>query len=187
MGSHRQGDNEEEGSVLGLSNYSVALGGGCLHIQACVLGVCRAGSKLILRAQDGWHPPKFFGMGGSGSKSNDKSVAGIVDNSSKLSKDFAIIKLHGGTSALVAGVVAASVLFYVAYRLCTWKRAKMRVWGAWRGTTRGGWTRRRERARAGSREGFRRSSGLCSQLRGTLGLPMRSSARTASWRLGMAC
>ena len=33
--------------------------------------------------------------------------------------------LHGGTSALVAGVVATAVLFYVAYRLFTWKRARM--------------------------------------------------------------
>ena len=89
------------------------------------MGVCKAGPKLILRAQDGWHPPTLFGMGGSESKSTDKTVAGTVDNSTKFSKDFAIIKLHKGTSALVAGVVATAVLFYVAYRLFTWKRVKM--------------------------------------------------------------
>ena len=108
---------------MGPSNCSIALGGGRLHIQAGVLGVCRDGSKLILRAQVGWRP--FSDMGGSGSKSNDKSVAGIVDNSSKLSKDFAIIKLQGGTFALVAGVVAFAVLFYMAHRLYTWKRARV--------------------------------------------------------------
>ena len=80
---------------MGPSNCSVALGGSLLH------------------------------MGGGSSKSTDKSVAGIVDNSSKLSRDFAIIKLHGGTTALVAGMVATAVLFYVAYRLFNWKRARM--------------------------------------------------------------
>ena len=64
-------------------------------------------------------------MGGGGSKNNDKSVAGIVDNS-KLSKDFAIIKLHGGTSAMVAGVVASALLLYVAYKLFSWRKEKMR-------------------------------------------------------------
>ena len=122
-GLHRQGADEQKGSVLGLSIYSVVLGGGRLHIQASVLGVCEAGSKLILRAQDGWRP--FSNMGGGSSKNNDKSVAGIVDNSSKLSKDFTIIKLHGGTSAMVAGVVATALLLYVAYKLFAWRKAKM--------------------------------------------------------------
>ena len=64
-------------------------------------------------------------MGGSGSESTDNTVADTVDNSTNLSKDFAILKLHGGTSALVAGVAASLVLFYKAYRLFNWKRAKM--------------------------------------------------------------
>ena len=62
-------------------------------------------------------------MGGGGSKNTEKTVAGIVDNS-KLSKDFAIIKLHGGTSAMVAGVVASALLLYVAYKLFNWRKTK---------------------------------------------------------------
>ena len=124
-GTHRQGAEEKEGSDLGLSSHSVALGGSGLHIQACVLSGSEAGSKLILTAQNGWHAPAPFGMGGSGSKSTDNTVADTVDNSNNLSKDFAILHLHGGTSALIAGVTASVALFYVAYRLFNWKRAKM--------------------------------------------------------------
>ena len=86
-----------------------------------------ADSKLILTAQDGWHPP-IFGMGGSGSKSTEGVVADTVDYSTNLSKDFAVLLLHGGTSALVAGVAASAVLFYVAYRLFNWKREGRMVW-----------------------------------------------------------
>ena len=56
-------------------------------------------------------------MGGSGSKSTDNTVADTVDNSTNLSKDFAILHLHRGTYALIARVAASAVLFYVAYRL----------------------------------------------------------------------
>ena len=90
-----------------------------------MLSGAEAGSKLIHTAQDGWHPPAPFGMGGSRSKSTDNTVANTVDNSTNLSKDFAILHLHVGTSALIAGVAALAVLFYVAYRLFNWKRAKM--------------------------------------------------------------
>ena len=64
-------------------------------------------------------------MGGGGSKSTDTNVAGTIDKSSKLSREFALIKLHGGTTALVAGMVATAVLLYLAYKLFNWKRARM--------------------------------------------------------------
>ena len=35
------------------------------------------------------------------------------------------MKLHGGTSALFAGVAASAVLLYMAYRLFQWKTKKM--------------------------------------------------------------
>ena len=64
-------------------------------------------------------------MGGASSKSTDNTVVGTIDKSSKLSRDFAIIKLHGGTTALVAGMVATAVLLYLPYKLFNWKRARM--------------------------------------------------------------
>ena len=57
-------------------------------------------------------------MGGGGSK--DNVVADNVDYSTNLSKDYAVLRLHGGTSALFAGVAASAVLFYMAYRLLQW-------------------------------------------------------------------
>ena len=53
--------------------------------------MCWSSAKLILRAQDGWRP--FSNMGGGGSKSTDNTVAGTIYKSSKLSRDFTIIKL----------------------------------------------------------------------------------------------
>ena len=90
-----------------------------------MLSGSEAYSKLILTAQGGWHSP-IFGMVGSGFKSTENVVADTVDYSTNLSKDFAVLCLHGGTSALVAGVAASAVLFYMAYRLFDWKRTKMK-------------------------------------------------------------
>ena len=64
-------------------------------------------------------------MGSYGSKKTDNVVADSVDLSTNLSKDFAILRLHGGTGALVAGVVATFILVFLAYKLFMWKRAKM--------------------------------------------------------------
>ena len=73
----------------------------------------------------GWTPPSGFGMGSYGSKKTDNVVADSVDLSTNLSKDFAILRLHGGTGALVAGVMATFILVFLAYKLFMWKRAKM--------------------------------------------------------------
>ena len=54
-------------------------------------------------------------MGGGGSK--DNVVADNGDYSTNLSKGYAVLRLHGGTSALFAGVAASAVLVYMAYRL----------------------------------------------------------------------
>ena len=83
------------------------------RLQACYI--------LILHAQDGWLP--FSKMGVGGSKRTEHTVAGIVDNS-KLSKDYAIIKLHGGTSAMFAGVVASALLLFVAFKFFKWRKEK---------------------------------------------------------------
>ena len=122
-----------------------------------MLSDSEADSKLILTAQDSCHS-SIFGMGGGGSKSTDNVVADTVDYSTNLSKDFAVLRLHGGTSALVAGVAASAVLFFMAYRLLTWKRANMnQAWQrapqcegriVWRGE---------ERGRAGLPEGLLRT------------------------------
>ena len=83
-----------------------------------------ADPKLILTAKDGWHPP-IFRMGGNGSKSPKSIVADTVDYSTNLSKNYAVLCLHGGTLALFAGVAASAVLFYMAYMIFNWKRTKM--------------------------------------------------------------
>ena len=64
-------------------------------------------------------------MGSYASKKTDNVVADSVDLSTNLSKDFAILRLHGGTGALVAGVMATFILVVLAYKLFMWKRAKM--------------------------------------------------------------
>ena len=64
-------------------------------------------------------------MGGSGSKKTENVVADSVDFSTNLSKDFAVLRLNGGTGALMAGVVATGILVYMAYKVFLWKRAKM--------------------------------------------------------------
>ena len=62
-------------------------------------------------------------MGGYGSK--DNVVADSIDNSTNLSKEYAMLKLHGGTSALFAGAAASAVLVYIFYKIFCWKRARM--------------------------------------------------------------
>ena len=76
-------------------------------------------------SSNGWSTPTFFGMGGSSSKKTEKVVDDSVDFSTNLSKDFAVLRLHGGTGALMAGVVATGILIYLAYKVFLWKRAKM--------------------------------------------------------------
>ena len=86
----------------------------------CV-GSLEAGSKLLLNPADGWRP--FYGMGGYGSKDNVN--ADSIDNSTNLSKEYAMLKLHGGTSALFAGAAASAVLIYIFYKLFIYNRARM--------------------------------------------------------------
>ena len=62
-------------------------------------------------------------MGGYGSK--DNVVADSIDNSTNLSKEYAMLRLHGGTSALFAGAAASAALIYIFYKLFCWKRARM--------------------------------------------------------------
>ena len=143
-----------------------------------------ADSKLILTAQDGWHPP-IFGMGGSGSKSAESVVADTVDYSTNLSKDFTILRLHGGTLALVAGVAVSSLLFYMAYGIFNWKGTKMNQ--ARPRAPQGEWTWRKERGRAGLPGGLRRSSGPPSLPLCFPGLFMRSSVKNAEKRQVMMC
>ena len=76
----------------------------------------------MLNSETGWHPT-IFGMGVGGSQ--DNVVADSVDYSTNLSKEYAVMKLHGGTSALFAGVAASAVLLYMAYRLFQWKTKQM--------------------------------------------------------------
>ena len=64
-------------------------------------------------------------MGGSGSKKTENVVADSVDFSTNLPKDFAVLRLHGGTGMLMAGVAATAILIYLAYKMFLWKRAKM--------------------------------------------------------------
>ena len=73
------------------------------------MGGSEANFKLILTAEDGWHS-SFFGIGSCGSKKTDNVVANTVDFSTNMSKDFVFLRLHGRTSALVAGVAASAVL-----------------------------------------------------------------------------
>ena len=86
----------------------------------CV-GSLEAGSKLLLNPADGWRP--FYGMGGYGSKDNVN--ADSIDNSTNLSKEYAMLKLHGGTSALFAWAAASAVLIYIFYKLFIYNRARM--------------------------------------------------------------
>ena len=94
-----------------------------MRILLVVLGGFLADFKLILDSSHGWSS-SFFGMGSGGSKKTDV-VADSVDFSTNMSKDFAVLRLHGGTGALVAGVAATAVLCYLAYRMFMWKKAKM--------------------------------------------------------------
>ena len=83
----------------------------------CVGGF-EADLKLILTPNDDWHS-SYFGMGSGGSKKTDNVVADTVDFSTNMSKDFAVLRLHGGTSALVAGVAASAVLFFKIPKVIT--------------------------------------------------------------------
>ena len=113
---------EEESGDLEPGSLSVELReGGCLHIVSLCVGSPEARSKLLLTREDGWRP--FYGMGGYGSK--DNVVADSIDNSTNLSKEYAMLRLHGGTSALFAGAAASAVLIYIFYKLFCWKRARM--------------------------------------------------------------
>ena len=113
---------EEESGDLEPSSLSVELReGGCLHIVSLCVSSPEARSKLLLTRADGWLP--FYGMGGYGSK--DNVVADSIDNSTNLSKEYAMLRLHGGTSALFAGAAASAVLIYIFYKLSCWKRARM--------------------------------------------------------------
>ena len=85
---------EEESGDLEPSSLSVELReGGCLHIVSLCVSSPEARSKLLLTRGDGWRP--FYSMGGYGSK--DNVVADSIDNSTNLSKEYAMLKLHGGT------------------------------------------------------------------------------------------
>ena len=77
--------------------------------------------KLILNES----PLTIFGMGGSSSKKTNQVLADSVDFSTNMSKDFAVLSLHGGTSALVAAIAATAILFYLVYRMFFWKKAMM--------------------------------------------------------------
>ena len=113
---------EEESGDLEPGSLSVELReGGCLHIVSLCVGSPEARSKLLLTREDGWRP--FYGMGGYGSK--DNVVAHSIDNSTNLSKEYAMLRFHGGTSALFAGAAASAVLIYIFYKLFCWKRARM--------------------------------------------------------------
>ena len=106
---------------------------------------------------DDWNSP-FFRMGSGESKKTDNVVGDTVDFSTNMSKDFAVLRLHGGTSALVASVAASAILVYMAYRMFKWKKAQMdqarrrAPQGEGRvsyGAGQGEWTWRVERGRAG--------------------------------------
>ena len=74
----------------------------------------RTDLKLILTEHNGWSPPTFFWMVGSSSKKIDNIITDSVDFSTKMSKEFAVLHLPGGTSAVVAGVAATVILLYLA-------------------------------------------------------------------------
>ena len=76
------------------------------------------GPKLLL---DRAPLPPFQGMGGYGSK-QDNVVADSIDNSTHLSREYAMLRLHGGTSALFAGAAASAALIYIFYKLFCWKQ-----------------------------------------------------------------
>ena len=42
-----------------------------------------------------------------------------------MSKDFAVLRLHVGNSAFVAGVAATAILLYLAYRTFMWKKTRI--------------------------------------------------------------
>ena len=86
-----------------------------------VWGQPRDWTKLLLDPADGWRP--FYGMGGHGSKENVN--ADSINNSTNLSKEYALLKLHGGTAALFAGAAASAALIYIFYRLVLYKRSRM--------------------------------------------------------------
>ena len=86
-----------------------------------VWGQPRGWTKLLLDPADGWRP--FYGMGGHGSKENVN--ADSINNSTNLSKEYALLKLHGGTAALFAGAAASAVLIYIFYRLVLYNRSRM--------------------------------------------------------------
>ena len=115
-------EGEEGSGDLGSVSLSVELReNGCLHIVSLCVGSLEAGSKLLLNPADGWRP--FYGMGGYGSKDNVN--ADSIDNSTNLSKEYAMLKLHGGTSALFAGAAASAVLIYIFYKLFVYNRTRM--------------------------------------------------------------
>ena len=62
-------------------------------------------------------------MGGYGSKENVN--ADSINNSTNLSKEYALLKLHGVTAALLAGAAASAALIYIFYRLVLYKRSRM--------------------------------------------------------------
>ena len=94
---------------------------GCFHIVSLCVGNLEAGSKLLLNPADGWRP--FYGMGGYGSKENVN--ADSINNSTNLSREYALLKLHGGTAALFAGAAASAALIYVFYKLFVYNRSRM--------------------------------------------------------------
>ena len=87
-----------------------------------VWGQPRGWTKLLLDPADGWRP--FYGMGGHGSKDNVN--ADSINNSTNLSKEYALLKLHGGTAALFAGAAASAALIYIFYRLVLYRRSRQR-------------------------------------------------------------
>ena len=87
-----------------------------------VWGQPRGWTKLLLDPADGWRP--FYGMGGHGSKDNVN--ADSINNSTNLSKEYALLKLHGGTAALFAGAAASAALIYMFYRLVLYRRSRQR-------------------------------------------------------------
>ena len=83
-----------------------------------MLATTKTGPKLLL---DRAPLPPFQGMGGYGSK-QDNVVADSIDNSTHLSREYAMLRLHGGTSALFAGAAASAALLYIFYKLFCWRQ-----------------------------------------------------------------
>ena len=116
------GGGEEESGDSGPVSPSVELREkGCFHIVSLCGGNLEAGSKLLLDPADGCRP--FYGMGGYGSKENVN--ADSINNSTNLSREYALLKLHGGTAALFAGAAASAALIYIFYRLFLYNRSRM--------------------------------------------------------------